>query len=206
MRPLRFALAPAAAIVLAAAPACAATYSVVAWTPDTWTVVDPAAAEILANGVKRLFSITVQKSISPTGVPTPGYVKTLSEYDCQRNQSRWVEFTLYDRSGAAMTKQKNPDPRWSAPASGADAGSTLTLLCNPYGAVGVPTVFAPSLGDLVIRLFARWDEQTGPPRSDPPTAPPASAAPGAKGQGRKTASASDGDPAQRSPKRLSGPN
>jgi hypothetical protein len=163
MSQMRSAAAALAAAALLSPPAAfAGTYSIVARTPDSWTVVDPAAAESLAGGIKRLSSVTVQKSISPRGPPRPGYVKSLSEYDCALRKSRWIQFVLYDRSGAVVISQKNPKPDWSEPTRGTDAGSTLALLCGQYGGVDLPAVSATSLGGLVLSLFAGWDQATAP--------------------------------------------
>ncbi len=151
-------LVPAALAALAlAAPADAATFYVVSRTPQAWTLVDPATVEMTPGGVRRIASVTVQKSITPKGPPQPGYLRSVSEYDCAQRRTRWLRFTLYSSAGRTVMSQQNAQPAWTQPSRGTEGGAILALLCGDPGGHDQPVISAPSVGDLIVSLFASWN-------------------------------------------------
>lgn len=153
-------LIAAALALLPTAPAVAGSYYIVATTPSSLSIVDPAAVQRLDGRVVAP-TITIQKSITAEGAPRSGYVRTVNEYDCAEQRSRWVRFTLYDRSGVALLTQRNEQIYRAAPKDGSDEARTLALLCG-RGGREVSVVSAQSLGDLIITIFAGWDAQPPP--------------------------------------------
>jgi hypothetical protein len=133
-----------------------ATFYVIRRTPDAWTVMDPAAIEKVPGGsIRRTYSVTIRRNLLDGGPPQPGYVRTLNEYDCTARRLRWRSFTIYNRFGAMVVKQDNPDPAFVLPASATEEKTSLRAVCD--GAGGDSVVAASSLGQLVIGLMQAWD-------------------------------------------------
>lgn len=139
-----------------AAPAATTVY-VIRRTEDSWTVMDPAAVEKVAGGpIRRTYSVVVRRNLLNGGPPQPGYVRTLSEFDCEAFKFRWRTFTIYNRFGAVVVKQDNADPAFKPLERGSDEEAIFKTVCD--GAGGGSVVSAPSLGLLVIGLMQGWDE------------------------------------------------
>jgi hypothetical protein len=160
--------AHAAAPVAVPAPATATGFLVIRRSTEAWTLIDPSAIERTAGSpVLRTYSVTVRRNLLNGGPPQPGYVRTLSEYDCLARRTRWRSFTIYSRFGAVVLKQDNPDPAFALPVPGSEEDITLRVVCDGGG--GGSVVAASSLGQLVIGLMRAWDE----PAPLPPGVKPA---------------------------------
>jgi hypothetical protein len=126
-------------------------------TEDAWTVMDPAAIEEVPGGpVRRAYSVTVRRNLLNGGPPQPGYVRTLNEFDCDAMKFRWRTFTIYNRFGAVVVKQDNPETAFAALGRGSEEEDLFRTVCDGGG--GGSVVAAPSLGLLVIGLMHEWDE------------------------------------------------
>jgi hypothetical protein len=140
-----------------AAPKASTIIYVIRRTDDAWTVVDPAAVEKVPGGpIRRAFSVTVRRNLLNGGPPQPGYVRTLSEFDCEAMKFRWRTFTIYNRFGAVVVKQDNAEPAFVSLERGSDEEAIFRTVCDGSG--GGSVVAAPSLGLLVIGLMQGWDE------------------------------------------------
>lgn len=150
----------------APATASSATYYVVQSSPDAWTVMDPQGIESIPGGVRRkAWSVRVQRNILTGDPPQPGYVRTLSEYDCDQTLSRWREFSAFSRSGATLVSKRNPNPEWGPASEAPDTYSAFKIVCQGEG--GASVVSAESLAKVVISLMASWDPPIQPPKSTP---------------------------------------
>ncbi len=153
-----------------AAPAANTAFYVIRRSEEAWTILDPNAVERVAGGpVRRVFSVTVRRTLVNGGPPAPGYVRTLNEYDCDARRARWRTFTIYSRFGAQVVKQENADPTLAVPIPGSEDETALRIVCD--GAGGGSVVSAPSMGQLVIGLMEAWDPVDAPPPSPPFPAP-----------------------------------
>src|SRR5262249_21201375 len=91
---------------LAATPALGRTFFVVQSSGDAWTVMDAQGIErIPGTTFRRAWAVRVQRNILSGNPPQPGYVRTLTEYDCQQNRTRWREFTAFSRAGATLVSK-----------------------------------------------------------------------------------------------------
>jgi hypothetical protein len=152
------ALAGLATVALGTA-ALGGSYYVVQSGADAWTVIDPQGVETLSNEgpVRRAWAVRVQRNITTGEVPVPGYVRTLSEYDCGANLVRWTEFTAFSRTGATLVSQRNPNPEWNPPTNASDIYNAFRLVCRRSGG-GSSVVSAESVAKVVISLMAAWDQ------------------------------------------------
>ena len=116
---------------------------------------DPAAVAAAPGGRLRAAVVTVQRSIQTGGYPQPGYVRTLHEFDCARQESRWLSLIAFARDGSTLVKDQNPRPNWLAPPRSSDADVALRALCNGGG--GFSVVTGASMGQLVAALMQGWD-------------------------------------------------
>ncbi len=164
-------LAPAVAVVALGAltsGARAATFEVIRSTPDTVTMVNRSAIEAAGDGaVRRVQVVTVQRSLSADGPPQPGYVNTLTEYDCGAWRSRWRSFSVYSRFGDLILHKDNPDPAWASMYGNVEAEAGGRVVCE--GRENGEVYAAPSIGQLVIQLIQAWDPQGA--AAPPPAAP-----------------------------------
>jgi hypothetical protein len=139
---------------------------------------DPAAVEKVPGGpIRRAYSVTVRRNLLNGGPPQPGYVRTLTEFDCESYKFHWRTFTIYNRFGAVVVKQDNADPAFKLLDRGSDEEAIFRTVCDGSG--GGSVVAAPSLGLLVIGLMQGWDEAAvtsaipqlppGPTPAKPPT-------------------------------------
>lgn len=176
-------------------------YHVIQSGADSWTVLDPAGVETVAGSpVRRAWEVRVQRNILSGTPPQPGYVRTLNEYDCAAQRTRWREFSAFSRSGALLVSKVNPNPEWGPAAESYDTQAAFKVVCEGYG--GGSVVSAESVAKLVIRLMGSWDppstpiEPVLPPAAAPAPARKAAAAPAAKAAPAKTA-ATKAPPAKR---------
>jgi hypothetical protein len=167
-------LALTASNACAASAADAAVYAMVSERPEAVTVIDPAEVEVVpgAGGLRRAYSVTVQKTLTAEGPQQPGYVRTLNEYDCAGRTVRWKSFSVYSRFGELVIHKDNAAETWSPMSPSAEARASMRLVCdhaNDWDAVA-----APSLSQLVIGLMQAWDEAAPLPPLQPvkPLAPP----------------------------------
>ncbi|MBI1199321.1 MAG: hypothetical protein GC203_15785 [Phenylobacterium sp.] len=146
--------------------ATAATFYVVQSGHDAWTIMDPAGIEQVDPSVRRAWAVRVQRNILNGDPPQPGYVRTLSEYNCDTDRVRWREFSAFSRSGALLASKVNPNPEWGPADEATDLQSAFRVVCRGGG--GATVIAAESVAKVVISLMSAWDP---PPAA--PTAPPA---------------------------------
>ncbi|WP_293906007.1 surface-adhesin E family protein [Phenylobacterium sp.] len=163
----------AAGLALAAAPALARTFYVVQSGADSWTVMDAQGIEAIPDtAFRKAWAVRVQRNILSGNPPQPGYVRTLTEYDCQQTRTRWREFTAFSRSGATLVSKVNPNPEWGPAEEAGDTYAAYRVVCEGVG--GGSVVAADTVAKVVIGLMASWDP---PPLAAPPAALPPPKAP-----------------------------
>jgi hypothetical protein len=160
--------------------ALAAPFLLVHSTPDTWTVLDPAAIQRdSATQHVAAWSVTVQRNLIGSSPPQPGYIRTLNEYDCAERRLQWRSFLAYSRYGALVLRKENAAPDWAPAPEGGEGDSGLRVLCD--GAGGGSVIAAQSMAQLVIALMQSWDPAVAAPAGPPAAAArPPVAKPGAK--------------------------
>lgn len=173
---LAFASVAGLAVVATATVAAARTYYIIQSGGDAWTVMDPDGVEKVGDGpIRRAWAVRVQRNILSGNPPTPGYVRTLTEYDCDAQRTRWREFSAFSRSGGLLVSKVNPQPEWGPANEAADTYAAYRVVCEGVG--GGAVVSADSVAKVVINLMSAWDP---PPEPFAPIAP-AAATPPAKG-------------------------
>ena len=171
----------------AATRASARTFYIIQSGPEAWTVMDPQGIEsVSGSGVLRqAWAVRVQRNILTGNPPQPGYVRTLSEYDCDQSRVRWREFSAYSRSGSALISKRNPNPEWGPATEAGESYAAFKVVCQSVG--GDAVVSADSIAKVVISLMASWD-----PPLPLAVVPPAKVAPSAtvplKGPAKKPSS------------------
>ncbi len=191
----RLALTLASLGLLASATAAEArTFYVIQAGPNDWTVMDPEGIERSADGVvRKAWTVRVQRNILTGNPPTPGYVRTLNEYNCRESRTRWREFSAYSRSGALLVSKVNPNPEWGPAEEASDMMAAYRVVCEGVG--GGSVVSADSVAKVVIGLMGSWDPPPAPAgpavppvkTQTPPTKAPAGKAPVTKAPPSKTA-------------------
>ena len=121
------------ALALAAGAAEARSYYIVQSGPDAWTVMDPEGIERLSDAVRKAWVVRVQRNILTGNPPTPGYVRTLTEYDCEAGRTRWREFSAFSRSGALLVSKVNPNPEWGPSDEASDTYAAHRVICEGGG-------------------------------------------------------------------------
>ncbi|MBX3484096.1 surface-adhesin E family protein [Phenylobacterium sp.] len=163
-----------AVAALAATPAAARIFYVIQSSADSWSVMDPEGVErVPGSPVRKAWDVRVQRNILSGDPPQPGYVRTLTEYDCQAQRTRWREFSAYSRSGALLLSKVNPNPEWGPADEASDPYAAYRVICEGAGQGAV--LSADSVAKVVIRLMGSWDPPAQPMA---PVLPPP--APGAK--------------------------
>jgi hypothetical protein len=201
---LSFAAAAAGLAALAASPALARTFFIIQSSKDAWTVMDAQGIEPVAGTTfRKAWAVRVQRNILSGDPPQPGYVRTLTEYDCQQNRTRWREFTAFSRSGATLVSKVNPNPEWGPADEASDTYAAYRVVCEGVG--GGAVVSADSVAKVVISLMGSWDLPADPVAAPTPAAP-AKPGPGkrpvgtkppvAKSAAAKTAAATASPPAK----------
>lgn len=169
--------AAVAGIALGAGSASARPFYIVQSGPDAWTVMDPASIERLGDGpVRKAWAVRVQRNILSGNPPTPGYVRTLSEYDCEAQRTRWREFSAFSRSGGLLVSKVNPQPEWGPASEASDTYAAYRVICEGGG--GSSVVAADTVAKVVIGLMGSWDPPPTP--LAPLTPPPVAASPSTK--------------------------
>jgi hypothetical protein len=182
----------AATLALVAGAAEARSFYVIQSGPEAWTVMDPEGIERIGQEgqVRKAWAVRVQRNILTGNPPTPGYVRTLSEYDCGQNRTRWREFSAFSRSGALLVSKVNPNPEWGPADEASDTYAAHRVVCE--GAGGGAVVSADSVAKIVIGLMGSWDPAQTPATVAPfvPTAKTsATKTPGAKAAAAKAPAA-----------------
>lgn len=171
-----------AASALFGGAAQARTFYIVQSGADAWTVMDPEGIERIGTGpVRRAWAVRVQRNILSGNPPTPGYVRTLTEFDCEANRTRWREFSAFSRSGAMLVSKVNPNPEWGPADEASDTYAAHRVVCQGVG--GGSVVSADSVAKIVISLMGSWDPPPVPLMpavAAPAKASAAKAAPGPK--------------------------
>ena len=119
--------------------------------------------------LRKAWVVRVQRNILTGNPPQPGYVRTLSEYDCDQSRTRWREFSAYSRSGASLISKRNPNPEWGPATEAGDIYSAFKVVCQGGGDGAV--VSAESVAKVVISLMASWDRPPAPMTPVPTAAP-----------------------------------
>ena len=148
--------AAAGLAALMAGPAAARTFYVVQSGAEAWTVMDAEGVEkIPGTTFRRAWAVRVQRNILSGNPPQPGYVRTLSEYDCDQHRTRWREFTVFSRAGATLVSKVNPNPEWGPADEAGDTSAAYRVICEGVG--GGAVVSADSVAKVVIGLMGAWD-------------------------------------------------
>lgn len=177
---LRISAAVAAVSLLAAGAAQAKTFYITQSGPDAWTVMDASGIETTPGSpVRKAWAVRVQRNILSGNPPQPGYVRTLTEYDCDAQRTRWREFSAFSRAGGLLVSKVNPRPEWGPANEASDTYAAYRVVCEGVG--GGAVVSADSVAKVVINLMASWDP---PPEPFAPITP--AATPPAKGALAKT--------------------
>ena len=179
-RPLRLQIAALAGLAaLVALPAQARTFYIVQSGPQSWTVMDAGGVETIAGTTfRRAWAVRVQRNILSGDPPQPGYVRTLTEFDCDLSRTRWREFTVFSRAGATLVSKVNPNPEWAPAEEASDTYAAHRVVCEGVG--GGSVVSADSVAKVVISLMAAWDAPPAaalPPIIATPPKPAAAPAP-----------------------------
>ena len=188
-RTLASTLAAGLALALAAGAAQARSFYIIQSGADAWTVMDPEGIErIGTDAQRRAWVVRVQRNILTGNPPTPGYVRTLTEYDCEANRTRWREFSAFSRSGALLVSKVNPNPEWGPADEASDTYAAHRVICEGGG--GGSVVSAESVAKVVISLMGSWDPPPTPyvpPSAQPSAKTPPAKSPPAKAPAAKTA-------------------
>ncbi len=175
---LRIFAAAAAATLLASGSAQAKTFYITQSGADAWTVMDASGIETTPGSpVRKAWAVRVQRNILTGNPPTPGYVRTLTEYDCDAQRTRWREFSAFSRSGGLLVSKVNPQPEWGPANEATDTYAAYRVVCEGVG--GGAVVSADSVAKVVINLMSAWDPPPEPFAPITPAAakPPAKVAP-----------------------------
>lgn len=168
-RPSRLLLATSVAALGIAAPATARPFYVIHSAPGAMTLLDPASVQTLHGGpVRRAVSITVQRSLTAEGPPQPGYVRTLVDHDCERQQARWVKLSVFSRDGTLVVEEANRQTAWTFPAAASELHASLRYVCGQGG--GYSVISGSSIGHVVSAVM----QSLSPP---PPASPVAKGLP-----------------------------
>lgn len=191
MNSLRIPAALAAATLLMSGQAEARIFYVAQSGADGWTVMDATGIEVTPGSpVRKAWAVRVQRNILSGDPPTPGYVRTLTEYDCQAQRTRWREFSAFSRSGGLLVSKVNPRPEWGPASEASDTFAAYRVVCEGVG--GGSVVAADSVAKVVISLMGSWD---------PPPTPFAPITPGPAPSAGKTSSVKAAPAAKPAPKR-----
>jgi hypothetical protein len=163
----RIALAAAIAAAVAGS-AMARPFYVIHSAAGSVTLLDPTSVQTLNGGpVRRAVTITVQRSLTTEGPAQPGYVRTLVDHDCERQQARWVKLSVFSRDGVLIVEEANRQTLWTAPAATSETFASLRYACGQE--TGYAVISGDSIGHVVSAVMESW----GPPRLAPPKPAPA---------------------------------
>lgn len=168
-RHLGRALSVLASLALFAPAADARQFSMSRVGADTYVLVDPQSVESIPGGVvRRTWVVSVQRNILSGDTPLPGYVRTLTDYDCINRETRWRTFQAYARSGEMLMTRDNPSPAWSSVTSAPDILAAYRAVCEANA--GASVISADSIAKVVIALMGSWDGASRPVVSPGPKA------------------------------------
>lgn len=139
---------------------------------NAWTLIDPATVEVLPDGARRTWTVTVQRNILDGDPPQPGYVRTLNEYDCIRRTARWRSLSVYSRTGSLLVSQENKSADWLPASASGETLVALRVVCGE--SQGDSVLDAGSIGSVVIALMQGFDAV---PRAVAPPVPASTSAP-----------------------------
>lgn len=152
-------LLPAALCLAAASSVQARTFHVLPTAEDGWTIIDPSGIEQLQGGVvKRTWTVGVQRSIVAGEPAQPGYVRTLTEYDCANRETRWRSFSAFSRNGTLVLSRDNASPAWTRGDASPAVAAELRVVCD--GRAAGSAISADSVAKVVIALMGYWDPTT----------------------------------------------
>lgn len=170
---LCLAAAALGASLLAPAVASAKMFYITQSGADAWTVLDPEAIERTPNSpIRKAWTVRVQRNILSGDPPQPGYVRTLTEFDCETQSTRWREFSAFSRAGGMLVSKTNPQPSWTSAIDASDTFGSYRIICEGMG--GGSVVSAESVAKIVINLMGSWDPPLGaftPPLAAPVVKP-----------------------------------
>lgn len=170
-------LSALAGLALIATPADARQFSMTRVGSGTYVLVDPQAVESVPGGVvRRTWVVSVQRNILSGETPLPGYVRTLTDYDCITRASRWRTFQAYARSGELLMTRDNPAYAWTPVDSAPDILAAYRTVCE--GNAGASVIAADGIAKVVIALMASWDPPPKPGSKVDPKATKSSPAAG----------------------------
>lgn len=159
--PLIARTAIAAATLFAASAAEARTFYIIQSGPDAWTVMDAQGIERTPGSpVRKAWAVRVQRNILSGDPPQPGYVRMLTEYDCDAQRTLWREFSAFSRAGALLISKVNPRPEWGPAIEASDTYAAYRVVCEGVG--GGSVVSADSVAKIVIGLMGSWDKPPEP--------------------------------------------
>lgn len=143
-------------VACAATSALARTFYVIQSGPEAWTVMDTQGIEASPGSgeLRQAWAVRVQRNILTGNPPQPGYVRTLSEYDCAQNRARWLQFSAYSRSGGELISNRNPNVEWKPATEAGETYAAFKVVCKGGGAA---VVSADSVAKVVISLMGSWD-------------------------------------------------
>jgi hypothetical protein len=135
--------------------------------PGAVTLLDPTSVQTLNGGpVRRAITITVQRSLTADGPPQPGYIRTLVDHDCERQQARWVRLSVFSREGVLLVEEANRQSAWTAPAASSESFASLRYACGQ--ATGYSVISGDSIGAVVSAVMQSW---APPPKPQPSKTP-----------------------------------
>ena len=180
--PARLASVPLLALLGAlgvAAPAAARPFYIIHNTPNALTLLDPKSVQTLSGGpVRRATTITIQRSLTADGPAQPGYVRTLVDHDCERQQARWVRLSVFSRDGALVVEEANRQTAWTTPATTSETYASLRYACGQQ--TGYAVISADSIGHVVSAVMEGWTARAAQAAKAPPAKAPAKAPPAVK--------------------------
>jgi hypothetical protein len=145
----------------AAAPAQARNYLLLRANAEAWTLIDPSTIENVPGGVlRRTWVVTVQRNILNQAPAQPGYVRTLTEYDCGSEQIRWRRLSAFSRTGAALVSEENKFPSWTEAKAKPTSLAELRAVCGRP--LGQSAISADSIAAAVIARMQTWDAPLAP--------------------------------------------
>ena len=168
-------LAAAALLALSAGSSQARTFNVIPSAGGNWLIIDPATVESVPGGlVRRTWTVGVQRNIVGGDLAQPGYVRTLTDFDCVTRQTRWRQFSAFTRSGELLLTRDNPSSNWILASSTPETQEAIGVVCG--AAASRSAISADSVARVVIALMAAWDPPGGAkPATQPPAKTPAPA-------------------------------
>jgi hypothetical protein len=151
-----FGLAVLLAVSAIASGTVARPFYVIQSGPSAWTLLDPASIKLINGGpVRRAITITIQRSLTGGTPSQPGYVRTLIDHDCERQETRLVSLSVYSQSAALLVEEANSRSAWMRPAAGTDGASTLRIVCSG-GAGNQSVISGESIGHVVSAIMGAW--------------------------------------------------